>query len=60
MLHFQGFLGIGVLIAIAWLCSENRKQFQWRIVIGALGVCKFRQPRYSDWRLEIDGPGALF
>lgn len=28
----RGLLGIAVLIAIAWLCSENRKRISWRVV----------------------------
>ena len=38
MLHFQSVFGVVVLIAFAWAVSDNRKKFQWRIVLGALGL----------------------
>ena len=38
MFHLQSVFGIVVLIAIAWAISENRNKFQWRIVLGALGL----------------------
>ncbi|MEY4706882.1 MAG: putative nucleoside permease NupX [Pseudomonadota bacterium] len=34
--HFQSALGIGVIIAIAWALSEDRKAFNWRMVAGTL------------------------
>ena len=32
ILHFQSALGIAVIIAAAWLLSENRAAFPWRTV----------------------------
>jgi CNT family concentrative nucleoside transporter len=34
--HLQSALGICAIIAVAWLVSEDRKQFNWRMVIGTL------------------------
>lgn len=36
MAQLQSVLGIGVLIAIAWAMSEDRKAFAWRMVAGTL------------------------
>lgn len=33
----KGFLGLGVLIVIAWLFSENRKKINWKLVGIGLG-----------------------
>ena len=33
-----GLIGVVVLIGIAWLLSENRKRFPWRIVLGGVGL----------------------
>jgi len=32
------FLGLFVLIFLAWLCSENRRLFPWRVVTWGLGL----------------------
>ena len=34
----QAFLGIGVILALAWLCSENRAVVSWRLVVIGLLV----------------------
>lgn len=34
--HLQSALGIAVIIAIAWALSEDRKAFNWRMVVGTL------------------------
>ncbi len=34
----QGAFGLGVLIALAWLMSENRRAFDWRIVAVGLAM----------------------
>jgi CNT family concentrative nucleoside transporter len=34
--HLQSALGICVIIALAWLVSEDRKVFNWRMVVGTL------------------------
>jgi CNT family concentrative nucleoside transporter len=34
--HLQSALGICAIIALAWLVSEDRKTFNWRMVIGTL------------------------
>ena len=33
---FQGILGLGAFIALAWLLSENRRAISWRIVVVGL------------------------
>lgn len=33
-----GFVGIAVLIGIAWSCSEARRQFPWRVVLIGVGL----------------------
>ncbi|TVQ84452.1 MAG: nucleoside:proton symporter [Chromatiaceae bacterium] len=35
---FRGALGIGVLLAIAWLLSEQRRALPWRLILGGLGL----------------------
>jgi len=32
--RFQGLVGVAVLLALAWLMSENRRYFPWRLVLG--------------------------
>lgn len=34
----QALLGVGALLAIAWLASEARGRVPWRLVLGALGL----------------------
>lgn len=34
--HLQSALGIGVILLVAWLLSENRRVFNWRMVVGTL------------------------
>ena len=34
----QAILGIGVLLVLAWLCSENRSVVSWRLVLVGLLV----------------------
>ncbi|GAB4386742.1 MAG: nucleoside transporter [Phycisphaerales bacterium] len=36
--RFQGLIGLGVLVLLAWLISERRRLFDWRIVIGGIGL----------------------
>jgi len=36
MSMFQGILGLGAFIALAWLLSENRRAISWRIVVVGL------------------------
>ena len=38
MAEFQPFLGLIVLILIAWSVSENRRAFSWRVVAAGLAV----------------------
>ena len=38
MEQYQGIVGLFVLIAIAWSCSENRKAIQWRHVVAGLAL----------------------
>jgi CNT family concentrative nucleoside transporter len=34
--HLQSVLGICVIVALAWVFSEDRRRFRWRIVVTAL------------------------
>lgn len=34
----RALLGIALIFAIGWLLSERRKDFPWRIVLGAVGI----------------------
>jgi len=34
--HLQSALGICVILLVAWLLSENRRVFNWRMVVGTL------------------------
>lgn len=36
--HIQPILGLIVLIGLAWLLSENRRGWSWRLVIAGVGV----------------------
>jgi len=36
--HLQSVLGICVIIALAWIFSEDRRAFRWRIVVAALAL----------------------
>jgi concentrative nucleoside transporter, CNT family len=38
MTHWQGALGLIVLIAIAWVLSENRRAVRWRVPLIGLGL----------------------
>ncbi len=35
---FQSLCGIVVILAVAFLCSSEKKQINWRTVLGALGI----------------------
>ncbi len=37
-LHLQSLLGIGTILLLAWLCSENRRAFPLRTVIAGLAM----------------------
>ncbi len=41
MERFIGFIGIGVLLAIAYGMSNNRKEISWRLVISGMGLQLF-------------------
>jgi len=34
----RALIGIGLIIGVAWLFSENRKAFPWKIALGAVGI----------------------
>ncbi|MEO1476702.1 MAG: nucleoside transporter C-terminal domain-containing protein [Pseudomonadota bacterium] len=34
----RALIGIAVIVGIAWLFSENRRAFPWKVVLGAVGV----------------------
>ena len=38
MTRFQGLLGVAVILALAWLCSENRRAISLRMVLGGLAL----------------------
>ncbi len=40
-LHLQSLLGIGTIILVAWLCSENRRAFPVRTVVAGLAMQVF-------------------
>lgn len=40
-LHLQSLLGIGAIILLAWLCSENRRAFPVRTVVAGLAMQVF-------------------
>lgn len=54
MTYIRGFIGIVVLVAIAFLLSRNKKQIDWRLVVAGLalqvliGVCVLRVPLVRD------------
>jgi len=37
-LNVQSLLGMGVIIALCWGLSENRRQFPWRLVLGGIAA----------------------
>lgn len=37
-LHWQSAFGLVALVAIAWMFSENRRAFPWRVVLAGLGL----------------------
>ncbi len=48
------FLGLLVMLGLAWVCSENRKAVQWRPVIWAVGLqlalaLLILQTRFGPW-----------
>lgn len=38
MIEPIGFLGIVVLLMLAWAMSESRRRFPWRVVVGGVGL----------------------
>ena len=38
MAFLQPACGLGILVALAWLLSEDRRRFSWRWVVGAVGL----------------------
>ncbi|MBX3323226.1 MAG: hypothetical protein KF757_09580 [Phycisphaeraceae bacterium] len=38
MPNVQGFIGIGVLIAIAWMLGPRRKSLDWKLIAGGLSL----------------------
>lgn len=35
---FQGLVGLGLILAVAWACSEQRRRFDWRMAVSGLGL----------------------
>lgn len=50
--RFQGLIGIGVLVLLAWLISEKRRLFDWRIVAGGITL----QIVLAALLLKVPGP----
>ena len=64
--QLQSLLGIFVLIAFAWLVSEDRKSFHWRFVVGTLliqatlALLLLKVPVIRDLLFRLNGlVGAL-
>ncbi|KPF79653.1 Na+ dependent nucleoside transporter [Brevundimonas sp. AAP58] len=38
VLNLQSLLGLVVIVAACWLLSENRRQFPWRLALGAIAA----------------------
>jgi CNT family concentrative nucleoside transporter len=64
--HLQSALGICVIIAAAWVLSENRRLFPWRVVVGglalqaALALLLLKVPLAQRALLDLNGVvGAL-
>lgn len=64
--HLQSALGICVILALAWLLSENRREFPWRAVVGgltlqaALALLLLKVPLAQQALLGLNGAvGAL-
>ncbi len=53
---FQGLIGFGGLLALAWLVSENRRLVCWRTVIAGLGL----QLALAVLLLKVPGVPSLF
>jgi CNT family concentrative nucleoside transporter len=59
--HLQSALGIAVIVAIAWLLSEDRKAFNWRMVAGtlvlqaAIALLLLKAPVARDLLLALNG-----
>ena len=41
MVALQGFIGLVLIVAIAWLLSEDRRQIAWRSILAGLGLQLF-------------------
>ena len=61
MPHLQSALGICAIIALAWALSEDRRGFNWRIVIGTLllqavvALLLLKLPMLRDGLLRLNG-----
>jgi CNT family concentrative nucleoside transporter len=59
--HLQSAFGIGVIVALAWLLSENRRAFPWRTVAAglvlqaALALFLLKVPVARDGLLALNG-----
>lgn len=57
----QAILGIAVLLGLAWLVSENRKQLDWRMLVTALAMqfalatLLLKAPVLSEMLLAVNG-----
>jgi CNT family concentrative nucleoside transporter len=63
---FRGFIGIAVLVGIAWLLSNNRKAVNWRLVATGLGiqlvfaVLILKGRELTEWFAPLGWPKAFF
>lgn len=57
----QAILGIAVLLGLAWLVSENRREFDWRMLVTALAMqfalaaLLLKAPVLSEMLLAVNG-----
>jgi CNT family concentrative nucleoside transporter len=61
LLHLQSALGIGIIVALAWVLSEDRRAFPWRTVAAGLALQAvlalflLRVPVARDGLLALNG-----
>ena len=59
--HLQSALGICAILALAWACSEDRRAFPWRVVIGTLllqgviAMLLLKAPMVRDALFKVNG-----
>lgn len=58
-LHLQSTLGLFALVAIAWIFSENRRAFPWRVVLAGLALQVALALAFLGTPWAREGLGAL-